>query len=64
MLKKVPKTNHLLDKLHKTFVLGCIGFTVGGFSYIFYRGFVYFKLIKPVEQKKLLEENIETNEMT
>lgn len=56
IMQKIPKRtyNKVLDKLHRGFVMTCMGVTLYGFTAFGIQMFHYFTKIKP--QKKLLEK--------
>lgn len=56
-MKKIPKRSVLLNRLHKGFVLGCIGITALGTIYLGTAGYNYFMVHKPkAKELKLLEK--------
>ncbi|XP_019865079.1 uncharacterized protein LOC109594312 [Aethina tumida] len=56
-MKKTPSRNSaLVDKLHKGFVLTCIGVTIYGFSMLGLKYYNYLTKTKPLlDQQKLKE---------
>lgn len=56
-MRKLPKRNVLLDRLHKGFVISCMGVTVLGTLYLGMGAYRYFMVLKPeAQQRKLLEK--------
>lgn len=51
-MHKKPKPNHILDKLHKGFVYGCVGLTLYGTYLLGWRFYRYFTVIKPLKDEK------------
>lgn len=56
-MRKFPKRNVLLDKLHKGFVIACMGVTLLGTAYLGMGAYHYFMVYKPeAKQRRLLEK--------
>lgn len=55
-MRRLPKTNVLLDRLHKGFVVTCIGVTAVATLYLSYSAYNYFAVYKPTAKQKQLVE--------
>lgn len=56
-MKKLPKRSILLDRLHKGFVVTCVGITLLGTVYLCASAYNYFVVYKPtMKQRQLLEK--------
>ncbi|XP_065168804.1 uncharacterized protein [Atheta coriaria] len=56
-MKKVAKSNILLDRLHKGVVLTCIGITLYGVGHLGLRWYRYFTVLRPeAKQRELLDQ--------
>lgn len=56
-MKKLPKRSVLMDRLHRGFVMACIGITMAGVVYMGVGAYNYFVVYKPqAKQKQLLEK--------
>lgn len=56
-MRKFPKRNVVLDKLHRGFVSTCFGVALGGAVYFVYGWYNYYSVVKPaVVQKDLLNK--------
>lgn len=62
-MKKTARRSLILDKLHKGFVLTCIGVTLYGLTHFGMRWYNYFAVLRPeakrrelLEKQKLLSE--------
>lgn len=55
-MKKSARKSLLLDRLHKGFVLTCIGVSLFGLSHLGYRWYRYFTVLRPDAKRKELME--------
>lgn len=56
-MRKIPKRSILLDRLHKGFVLSCVGITIFGTGYLGIGWYRYFAVMKPAAKQRQLLEN-------
>lgn len=55
-MKKIAKSNALVDKLHKGGVLTCLAITVAGTAYLAFRGYYHLYVVKPGRLQEELKE--------
>lgn len=63
MLKKHRQTSHLVDKLHKGFVITCIAATIYGLAIAGHRSYLYLTVTKPAREAEELRR-LKTEELT
>ena len=56
MLRKRRPAGYLIDKLHKGFVLSCIGVTLYGLGVAGHRAYLYFTVTRPARAEEQLRQ--------